>query len=228
MSRAARLRQNTVGIRAMDGGMSYLLPPLNALRAFEATARHGGFQRAARELHVTPGAVGQQVRALELLLDVALFERERNRLLLTEMGRSYAAVLQDAFTRISAATTDLRPAHPRLVVRLGIRAGLPLHGPGGLLPSIEEFRRSTGDALSLAVSVSQPVGLAELIEGKIDAAILRGERKREGIRSHFLVGARWSGDDYLVTPEATSDCAEITALRCWLSSPGRRHQARDR
>jgi hypothetical protein len=137
------------------------------------------------------------------------------------MGQSYATVLSDAFTRVSAATAELRPARPRLVVRLGIRPGLALYGSGGLLPSIEEFRRSTGDALLLAVSVSQPVGLIELLEGKIDAVILRGERKREGIRSRPLVGAKWrGGDDYLVTPEATADCAEITALPRWLSAPG--------
>src|SRR5262249_19529452 len=153
----------------------YLLPPLKALRAFEATVRHGSFQRAARELRVTAGAVGQQVRALEALLDIILFEREHSRLVPTDMGRSYAAVLSDAFTRMSAATAELRPARPRLVVRLGVRAGVPLYGRGGLLSSIQAFRRTTGDALSLAVSLSQPVGLGELIEGKIDAAILRGE-----------------------------------------------------
>lgn len=199
--------------------MSYLLPPLNALRAFEVTARHGDFQRAARELRVTPGAVGQQVRALELLLGVALFEREHNRLLLTEIGRSYAATLGEAFARISDATADLRPAYPKLVVRLGIRAGLPLHGSGGLLTSIEGFRRTNGDTLSVAVRVSQPVGLGELLEGKIDAAILRGERRQAGICSRRLVRTTWGGDDdYLVAPEATRDCAEIDALYRWLAA----------
>ena len=47
--------------------MTYLLPPLNPLRAFEAAARHLSFTFAARELHVTPGAVGQQVKALEVV-----------------------------------------------------------------------------------------------------------------------------------------------------------------
>ena len=214
------------GLR-QNAGVSYLLPPLNALRAFEATVRHGGFQRAGRELRVTAGAVGQQVRALELLLGVTLFEREHKRLVLTDMGRSYAAVLGEAFTRISDATADLRPAHPKLVVRLGVRAGLPLHGPGGLLTSIEEFRRTDGDTLSIAVRVSQPAGLGELLESKIDAAILRGERQRAGIRSRRLAGTTWSGDDdYLVTPEATADCVEIAALYGWLAAPKGQSAAR--
>jgi DNA-binding transcriptional LysR family regulator len=202
--------------------MSYLLPPLNALRAFEVTARHGDFQHAARELRVTPGAVGQQVRALELLLGVALFEREHNRLLLTKIGRSYAATLGEAFARISDATADLRPAYPKLVVRLGIRAGLPLHGSGGLLTTIEGFRRTNDDTLSVAVRVSQPVGLGELLEGKIDAAILRGERRQAGICSRRLVRTTWGGDDdYLVAPEATRDCVEIDALYRWLAAADR-------
>jgi LysR family transcriptional regulator, glycine cleavage system transcriptional activator len=55
--------------------MTYLLPPLNPLRAFEAAGRHLSFTLAARELHVTPGAVGQQVKVLEDRLGVRLFER---------------------------------------------------------------------------------------------------------------------------------------------------------
>ena len=55
--------------------MTYVLPPLNALRAFEAAARHLSFKLAAQELHVTPGAIGQQVKALENRLGVQLFER---------------------------------------------------------------------------------------------------------------------------------------------------------
>lgn len=202
--------------------MSYLLPPLNALRAFEATARHSGFQGAARELRVTPGAVGQRVRALELLLGVTLFEREHNRLLPTEFGRSYAASLSDAFMRMSEATAELSPAHPKLLVRLGVRAGLPLHGPEGLLTSIEGFRRAGDDALSVAVRVSQPVGLGELLEGQIDAAILRGERQHAGIRCRRLPRASWSAeDDYFVTQEARADCVEIAAVYGWLLAPER-------
>ena len=55
--------------------MTYILPPLNALRAFEAAARHLSFKLAAHKLHVTPAAVGQQVKALEARLGVQLFER---------------------------------------------------------------------------------------------------------------------------------------------------------
>ena len=65
------------------------LPPLNALRSFEAAARYESFTRAAEELHVTQSAVSQQVKALEAQLGVKLFNRERQRLKITPAGRDY-------------------------------------------------------------------------------------------------------------------------------------------
>ena len=80
------------------------LPPLNALKAFEAAARSNSFTRAAQELNVTPGAVSQQVKALEATLGIKLFNRERQRLVITEAGREYLAVLRDAFDQIAVGT----------------------------------------------------------------------------------------------------------------------------
>ena len=67
------------------------LPPLNALKAFEAAARSESFTRAAEELCVTQGAVSHQVKALEATLGIKLFNRERQRLVITEAGREYLA-----------------------------------------------------------------------------------------------------------------------------------------
>lgn len=83
------------------------LPPLNALKAFEAAARHESFTRAAEELCVTQGAVSHQVKALEAELGIKLFNRERQRLIITEAGRDYLAVLRDAFDRIAVGTERL-------------------------------------------------------------------------------------------------------------------------
>jgi len=83
------------------------LPPLNALRAFEAAARSESFTRAADELHVTQGAVSHQVKALEATLGVKLFNRERQRLVLTEAGREYLVVVRDALDRIAMGTERL-------------------------------------------------------------------------------------------------------------------------
>ena len=64
------------------------LPQLNALKSFEAAARHESFTRAAEELCVTQGAVSHQVKALEAELGVKLFNRERQRLVITDAGRN--------------------------------------------------------------------------------------------------------------------------------------------
>src|SRR2546427_7264328 len=80
------------------------LPPLNALRAFEAAARSESFTRAAEELCVTQGAVSHQVKSLEDTLGIKLFNRERQRLIITDAGREYLNVVRDALDRIAAGT----------------------------------------------------------------------------------------------------------------------------
>src|SRR5947207_8201416 len=87
--------------------MARRLPPLNGLKAFEAAARHESFTRAAEELCVTQGAVSHQVKALEAELGVRLFQRERQRLVITDAGRAYLDVVRDAFDRLAAGTERL-------------------------------------------------------------------------------------------------------------------------
>jgi LysR family glycine cleavage system transcriptional activator len=80
------------------------LPPLNALRAFEAAARSESFTRATEELCVTQGAVSHQVKLLEATLGIKLFNREHQRLVITGAGREYLNVVRDALDRIAAGT----------------------------------------------------------------------------------------------------------------------------
>jgi LysR family glycine cleavage system transcriptional activator len=89
------------------GSMSYRLPPLNWLRAFEASARHLSFARAARDLALTPAAVSHQVRSLERHLGQPLFERLARGLRLTEMGAAYLPDLRRSFEDLSATTARL-------------------------------------------------------------------------------------------------------------------------
>lgn len=88
--------------------MARRLPSLNALKAFEAAARHGSFTKAADELSVTQGAVSHQVKALELELGIRLFDRERQGLNITRAGRSYLDVVRDAFDRIALGTERIQ------------------------------------------------------------------------------------------------------------------------
>ncbi len=87
--------------------MARRLPPLNALRAFEAAGRHLSFTRAAEELHVTQAAVSHQVKALEEHLGVRLFRRLTRRLLLTEAGQTLLPVMQEALDRIARTVEEL-------------------------------------------------------------------------------------------------------------------------
>jgi len=94
------------------------LPALNALKAFEAAARHESFTRAAEELFVTQGAVSHQVKALEEELGLRLFTRERQRLLITEAGREYLTVIRDALDRIAIGTERLVQRRGAVALRI--------------------------------------------------------------------------------------------------------------
>ena len=83
------------------------LPPLNALRAFEAAARHQSMTRAAEELNVTHGAISQHVRQLEAMTEAPLFERRGNRLTLTPAGAALLQPLQQAFDLLTEATRSM-------------------------------------------------------------------------------------------------------------------------
>ncbi len=94
------------------------LVPLNALRAFEAAARRGGFAAAADELNVTPAAVGQQVRQLEALIGAPLFDRAGRQLILTERGAAALAPLRRGFELMGEASAALREPHAALEIKI--------------------------------------------------------------------------------------------------------------
>jgi LysR family transcriptional regulator, glycine cleavage system transcriptional activator len=91
----------------MEAVLRRSLPPLNALKSFEAAARHQSFTRAADELCVTQGAVSHQVKALEAELGLKLFNRECQMLAITDAGHAYLVVVRDAFDRIALGTDRL-------------------------------------------------------------------------------------------------------------------------
>lgn len=131
-----------------------LLPPLTALRAFEAAARHGSFTRAAAELHVTPAAVSLQVKALEAHFGKELFLRQGNRLTLTDAGRAVQPRVDLAFAELAGLARDLgENAGPeRLVLSC-----LPSLADHWLVPRLAGFAQTA--ALDLRVE-DDPVDLA--------------------------------------------------------------------
>lgn len=134
--------------------MSRDLPPLNALRAFEAVARLDGVGRAAAELHVTHGAVSRQLRALEEALGTALFMRQGRGLSLTPAGRRLHEAAEASFEPLRSAWAELQ--------RRGPSAPLVLGCPGSVLarwmiPRLERLGRDEPElALHLAVSDATP------------------------------------------------------------------------
>lgn len=118
--------------------MKRTLPPLNALRAFEAAGRRGSIKAAAEELHVTHGAVSQQVRQLETWLGVALFERQHRRVVLTPAASAYLEEIGPLFDRLAQATAQYGLQRPAVrTLRVNALATFTLRW---LVPRLAMFR----------------------------------------------------------------------------------------
>lgn len=111
--------------------MPYTLPSLNALRAFEAAARHLSFARAAEELCVTPGAISRHIAILEDRLGTLLFVRQHRRIDLTPVAASYLQAVQNGFDLIDGATREFDRANDRKTLRV---VALPSFAGRWLLP----------------------------------------------------------------------------------------------
>jgi len=111
--------------------------PLNALRAFEASARHLSFTRAAIELCVTQAAVSHQVKSLETQLNVTLFKRLPRGLMLTSEGETLLPVVRDSFDRIAQTLSQFEGGHYREVLTVG---AVGTFAVGWLLPRLPEFQ----------------------------------------------------------------------------------------
>ncbi|MGC5703811.1 LysR family transcriptional regulator [Pseudomonas sp. NFXW11] len=114
------------------------LPPLNWLRAFEVSARCLNFTHAAEALCLTQGAVSQQIRQLESHLGVALFKRLPRGLDLTEEGRSYLPVVQDAITRLAVGTNEIFGQHQHRPIKVRGSLAFFVHW---LAPKLADFQQ---------------------------------------------------------------------------------------
>lgn len=175
--------------------MGRRLPPLNALRAFEAAARHGGFVAAAAELGVTPAAISQQVKGLEAQLDTALFRRAPQGLTLTEAGRAYLPGLSDGLDRLAEATSRLASASGgRVTISL-----LPALASGWLIPRLENFRRAfPGTALKLDTTRR----LTDFAREDVDMVIRFGPRPAPGASKDLVAHHLMDEDVYPVASPA--------------------------
>jgi LysR family transcriptional regulator of beta-lactamase len=111
--------------------------PLNALRAFEVSARHLSFTRAAEELHLTQTAVSQHVKNLEARLGVQLFRRVPRGLALTDEGQALLPVLVESFERIASTLQVFKGKQKREVLSIGVVGTFAV---GWLLPRMRDFQ----------------------------------------------------------------------------------------
>jgi LysR family glycine cleavage system transcriptional activator len=151
------------------------LPPLNALRAFEAAARHLNFSRAADELAVTPGAVSQQIQNLEDYVGAALFKRTPKGLLLTDAAQTALPALREAFDRLAEAASLLTAAVDgrRLTVSVA-----PSFAAKWLVPRLGQFEAAHPQ---VDVWLSADMEVVDFALGEIDLAIRYGAGRYAGL-----------------------------------------------
>jgi LysR family glycine cleavage system transcriptional activator len=156
------------------------LPPLNAIKAFEAAARHGSFTGAADELGVTHGAVSRQVRLLEEWLGRRLFVRTSRNAVSTRAGTDLLAEVAPALDRLAAAAARLRDRPGRGVLRI---SALPTFAMRWLIPRLSEFQRDHPHVELRIVTASTA---AEQFQMDVDA-VITGPAEQPG----------WSGRRFL-------------------------------
>jgi LysR family transcriptional regulator, glycine cleavage system transcriptional activator len=164
------------------------LPPLNAVRAFEAAARRGSFVEAAADLNVTHWAIGKQIRLLEDWLGVPLFERRSSGVALTDEGAELSSDVSAVLSRLSEATGKLRrPEVTRRVsglVRVNVQPSFALRW---LFPRLARFQELFPN---IEVRISTTSRKLRYIGSAFDIGIRSGPEKSAGLRSEILMADR--------------------------------------
>lgn len=157
------------------------LPPLNALKAFEAAARRLSFTKAAEELNVTPGAISQQIRQLEDYAGTPLFKRTGRSVLLTDAAQAALPIVRDAFEKIAEAGRIMQaPARKGRVMV----ACAPSFAAKWLAPRLETFHR---EHEGIEAWVSADMGLTDFSTADADIAIRYGKGIYDGLKSELLL-----------------------------------------
>ncbi len=186
--------------------MTRRLPPLNALRAFEAAARHLSFTKAADELFVTQAAVSHQVKALEESLGIQLFRRFNRRLMLTDAGQAYLPALTESLDQIEAATRRLRAEDEAGPLKVTVANSVAAKW---LLPRLPGFHRRHPE-IDVVVSASDSV--VDFTRDDFDMGIRFGRGEYPGLRVDLLMRDRVfpvCSPELLVGPDPLSTPADL-------------------
>ncbi len=157
------------------------LPPLNALRAFEAAGRHLSLSRAAEELHVTPAAVSHQVKALEEALGHKLFRRVSRNLVLTDAGQLLLVPLSEGLDRMAQGIARLQALGGDRPLTVSVP---PSFGAKWLMPRLEHFRSICPD---VDVRIDASMRLVNLDREDIDLAVRYGAGEYPGVEEECLM-----------------------------------------
>lgn len=157
------------------------LPPLNALRAYEAAARHLSFTKAANELNVTPGAVSQQIKTLEDYIGRPVFIREKRGLKLTDEAQASLPVMRDGFEKLAAAANLLQSGGDsgRLAVSVA-----PSFASKWLVPRLDRFQNEYPD---IDVYIHADMDVVDFAIDDVDVAIRYGAGHYEGLAVEKLM-----------------------------------------
>jgi LysR family glycine cleavage system transcriptional activator len=158
------------------------LPPLNALRAFEAAARHLSFEKAGDEIAVTASAVGQQIKTLEAWLGRPLFLRQPAKgVALTPLGERYAAAITETLNRLNEATAQaLKPEASNIITV----SAMPSLASNWLIPRLGSFQKRHPE---LDVRVSVSTRLTDFTREDVDVALRFGRGDYPGLRTDLLM-----------------------------------------
>ncbi|MEX1205672.1 MAG: transcriptional regulator GcvA [Dongiaceae bacterium] len=156
--------------------MAERLPPLNAVRYFEAAARHLSFTKAAAELNVTHSAISHQIKTLEDWLGVRLFRRLNRAVVLTEAGQTYLKPVREAFERLGDATRELRRREGAGVLTVSV---MPSFAAKWLVPRLRGFRDAHPD---VDVRISATEKLVDFAREDVDVAVRYGRGNYPGLR----------------------------------------------
>ncbi|MDP6876079.1 MAG: transcriptional regulator GcvA [Alphaproteobacteria bacterium] len=151
------------------------LPPLNALRAFEAAARQLSFTRAGAELHVTQAAISHQVKALEQWLGLVLFRRRGRAIVLTENGQTYLAAVREGLDLLAAATDRLTQRQDSGILTVSTMASF---AAAWLVPRLGRFRAQHPD---IDVRLSASDEIVDFARDDVDLAIRYGDGHWPGV-----------------------------------------------
>ena len=156
------------------------LPPLNALRAFEATARLSTLAAAAAELNVTPSAISHQIRALEATLGTRLFRRANRRLSLTKDGHALLPGLTDGFRRLTAAVAEVEVNQREGVLTISMLSTMAMRW---FMPRLPRFQTECPE---IEVRISTTPRIVDLEREDVDFALRHGEGDWPGLKADPL------------------------------------------